>query len=168
MPCMKASTWKALSLLLVAAGVAGSSGCSAFHVHVDCNLIEDSSQWTRLNGPAYVVRGESEKQESSLTFQQFADLLETALRHERPDLHRVPAGEAANLILTLNYGVVDRGTGLETTPVYGRVGVGYGYGYPAYHHGYYRQVGTRVDTVHLGYVHRLFLTAWIPRGRSGR
>lgn len=145
-------------------GVLGfiSAGCSPFRVHVDCNLIDDPSHWTRLNGPAYVIRGENEKQESTLAFQQFANLLELALEHERPDLRREPAGEPAHLILTLSYGLVDRGAGIETRPVYGRVGFYGGYGYRYRYYGHYTRVGTRVDTVHLGFAHCVSITAWIP------
>lgn len=155
------------SLLLLAA----CAGCQQkVSVFVDCRLAADPADWHLLDGPTYVVRGNSEAEEASLAFQEFAAMLEQALAAERPGLRRVPAGEPAHLILSMAYNVFDRGTGLASYPVYGAA-AGYGrwYGGPVYRWDAYGPVGAYWSSVHLGFAHKLFLAAWVPaEDESGR
>lgn len=147
-----------LSILFLLPG----AGCHRVQVEVESRLVSDVSLWGRLDGPGYVISGPDEQAEASLAFQEFADMLAAALKLRRPELQRAAPGEPAELSLTLTCRVVDRGTAVETYPVYGpRAGFlyGYGYGYPDY-----GLVGTEVRTVDLGYQHAACLSAWIADG----
>jgi len=133
------------------------SGCHHVRVDVDCRRTQDPSLHALLYDANYVIKGVNENVESSLAFKEFACMLESVLRMKHPHLIRVAANSPSDFVLTMNYRVVDRGAGIETYPVYGHGGWGYwGYRHP----GYYGVVGTRVETVDLGYVHSLFLSAF--------
>jgi hypothetical protein len=139
-----------------------ATGCHHVRVSVDCRLARDTTLWRHLDGPRYAVHADDEEIEASLAFEESAQLLERALAAERPDLARAGARESADLHLTLRYNVFDRGTGVESYPVYGR-SPGWGWrGGGYYGSGGYGVVGTHLETVHLGYAHLLSLSAWIP------
>ncbi|GMU23884.1 MAG: hypothetical protein AMXMBFR13_39620 [Phycisphaerae bacterium] len=163
-----------------------------------------------MDGPRYAVHGPDPAFEATLEFQEFADLLEEALREPRPNLERIRpvfearsemvpsasnasiAGNAAStgvqpapsgmgaargpaaalpmsvvgarpdVVFTFAYHMVDRGTRIDTYPLYM-----HRHGYARYPGRVYRYrswgyAGTAVDTVHLGFVHGASLIAWIP------
>lgn len=139
-----------------------ASGCTSTRIEVDCRLVNEPSQWPLLDGPEYVIHGETEEQEASLAFQEFADMLARGLKQERPDLGRVAIGEPARLVVSLGYNVIDNGTGVRSYPVYGPR-FGYIYcGGGVYEHPGYGYVGTETQTIHLGYTHVLMLSVWTP------
>lgn len=146
--------------LTVMAAVLASSGCSKTRVQVDTRVTQDTALWERLDGPDYVIRGPDEPIEASLAFQEFASVLQRALEARRPDLRRVPRGEPANLVLTMHVEVADRGVGVASYPVYGRM-----YGYrrvgpgPAYRYGGTYYAGNRFESYHLGFACRLVVSA---------
>jgi hypothetical protein len=124
----------------------------------------------RLDGPRYVIRAPDEQTEASLAFQEYARVVEYALRMREPGLERVGITDPADFALLMQARVVDLGSGMESYPVYGHYyGPGFGPCGPAYYHAY-GPVGTEVRTVHLGYDHVLFLTAYIqaPGAPAGR
>jgi len=136
-------------------------GCQYVRVQVDCRLASDQSLHGHLKGPRYVIRGADQDTQASLAFEEFSALFERMLDMEHPRLKRVPVNQEADLVFTLAYRVLDRGAGVETYPVYGHSGY-WGHWRPGFHHyDYYGTVGTHVETVHLGYVHVLFVAAWI-------
>ena len=140
-----------------------TTGCRHVRVDVDCRLLGDHDQLHRLDGPTYVIRGPNEAEEASLAFQETADLLARGLAAERPDLTRVALEAPAHLMISIAYQVVDRGTAVESYPVYGHEsGFAFSYGGPIHHYHGYGPVGAHVESVHLGFAHRLFLTAWVP------
>jgi hypothetical protein len=137
-----------------------ASGCTDVRVYIDARLASDNTLWHHLDGPTYVIRGGSPEHEASLSFEAFSDMLAEALAAGSTSLRRVHIGEPADLSLTLLYELVDRGTDVETYPVYGpSFGYWYGCGPGPYHSTY---MGTQSRTVHLGYRHLLFVSAWIP------
>jgi len=138
------------------------SGCQYTHVEVDCRLAGEQALWAKLEGPRYVIQAEDARAEASLAFESFSEMLERALASERPDLRRVSSAEPAELTFSLSYQVIDQGTGLVTHPVYG-----YRYGYVRGcdewgAHRTYGFVGHEARTYHLGYLHVLSASAWVP------
>jgi hypothetical protein len=138
------------------------SGCQYAYVEVDCRLAGEESLWAKLDGPRYVIRAEDERAEASLAFEAFSEMLERGLACERPGLRRVSSAEPAELTLSVSYQIINQGTGLVTDPVYGyRYGHMYGYGgWGAYRT--YGFVGHEVRPAHLGYLHVLLASAWVP------
>ncbi len=150
----------ASALLIVAA----AAGCSHVRVTVDCTAARDDLLLAHLDGPRYVLHAPSDDMEASLLFTEFADLWQRALTLHEPELQRVPDDDHAVFQMTLAFGVFDRGTGLAGYPVHVHAYGGYGYPWHRYDGFYpgYRYAGTRVEPVHLGYLHDLFVTAWLP------
>lgn len=169
--------------LLLAAMLAG---CGSSKVWVDGRLTPDSGQWHRLDGPTYRIVGVAPEAEASLEFQEVADLLERAFHAPRPNLRRaspaaVPAGAAGgraaergprpDLVMTVTFQVFDRGTAVHTYPVYAhRRATAYSRHGRVYRYHSYGYAGSEVETVHMGFVHGLSLTAWVfdaaqPAGR---
>ncbi|MHC4443063.1 MAG: hypothetical protein ACYTF1_08090 [Planctomycetota bacterium] len=147
-----------------------SAGCRHVVVEVDCRLTGDQSYHRYLRGPRYVIRGVDEQAEASLAFEEFSAMLSQELSFEYSNLKRVRPEGPADVVFTLAYGVSDRGAGVETYPVYGHYGYGWHWGPGLRRHGYYGVVGTEVQRVHLGYLHSLFVSAWVgdelqPAGR---
>lgn len=169
------------------------AGCGGVKVGVDARLVKDSGLWHHLDGPTYRVLAPAPEMESSLEFQDFADLLAAALQEPRPNLRRLggpgtlPALEAAalppresspamsvprpDLYLTLDFQIFDRGTATGSYPLYGtRRTTLYGpYGRRRSYYGSF-YAGQAFETYHLGFVHTATLVAWTtdttqPAGR---
>ena len=151
--------WCAAGVLCV---LIGCAGCQRVRVNVETHLIADAAWQTRLDGPLFVIAAENEAAASSLAYQEVADLLAEAIEMVRSDMKRAPAGDADDvLFVTMDFRVIDRGSGVTQRPVYGYGGWYDGCGPYSYGHrfGY---AATTYDTVHLGYAHSLSASAWVP------
>lgn len=157
-----------LSGMLIAGTTAG---CGNPYVTVDTRLTDDTQLWNRLDGPRYAVVADDPRLQAALAFEDSAATWGQVLVSARPGIRRVSDARQADLVFTLNFNITDLGTGINTYPVYGWsrgyfVGCGgRGYGYAGREF-----VGTEVETYHRGFLHTLFLSAWIadasqPAGR---
>lgn len=150
--------------------VVGLAGCSSVRVRVDSRAATEPEYRERLLGPRYVIRGPDEQAEASLAFQAFAATWSYALETRRPDLVRVEPTQPADFAILLHVQVVNLGGTVAAYPVYGSH---FGPAYGPWGPGHYRTfgvVGTEVRSVHFGYDHVLFATAYIqdPAGPGGR
>jgi hypothetical protein len=140
------------------------AGCTGTRVHVDTRVSSDQQDQQLLLGPGYYIEAPEAKAQASLAFEDYADQVADTLRWYRPKLERVAKPEQADFRFMLMCQIIDRGTAVESTPVYGpRFGL-----MPYYSSGWsggfggYGYVGTEVRTVDLGYRHVLQLVAYVP------
>lgn len=139
------------------------AGCHRIRVNVETHLIADAARQTRLDSPRFAIAARSEEAASSLAYQEVADVFGEAIKLVRPQMKRAATRDADDVLsLTMDFHVVDRGTGIAERPVRGYVGAGYGCG-PCYGwHDHYGYVGTTYEPVHLGYGHTMSVSAWVP------
>jgi hypothetical protein len=170
--------------VLLSTGALAAGGCVDPRVTVDTRLAADSQLWSKLDGPRYVVVADDPRVQATLAFEEYAQLWAQVLSRQRPELRRVATPGEADLVFTMNYSIVDLGTGISVYPVYGPTcpaygeaqvhlasyhgwgyGIGHGHGYShgwggPFYGPYYG--GQEVETYHLGYRHILSISAWVP------
>jgi len=169
--------------VLLAASVLVAGGCVDPRVTVDTRLTADSQLWSKLDGPGYAIVTDDPRVQATLAFEEYAQLWAQVLSRQRPVLRRVATSGEADLIFTINYSIVDLGTGISASPidepthlVYevaqvqlvsyhgcgpGGHGFSYGHGWGGPFDGPYYG-GYDLQTYHLGYKHTLSVSAWVP------
>ena len=169
--------------VLLAASVLVAGGCVDPRVTVDTRLTADSQLWSKLDGPGYAIVTDDPRVQATLAFEECAQLWAQVLSRQRPVLRRVATPGEADLIFTMNYSIVDLGTGISASPidepthlVYevaqvqlvshhgggpGGHGFSYGHGWGGPYYGPYYG-GYELQTYRLGYKHTLSISAWVP------